>query len=84
MRSSTSLSIKRFTSHASGLIDKAVAGDAPGRIRYSGTVWFARPYPSHSNLTFAKGERVLIIARQGTTLLVQPKAAISNQIDIWP
>ena len=67
-----SLPIKSFATPASGLIDKAVAGDAPGRIHYNGTTWFARSHPSYSDLTFTEGEWVLILARQGNTLLIGP------------
>lgn len=67
-----SLSINSFDTPASGLVDKAVVGDVPGRIRYNGTTWFARPHPSQLNLTFAEGERVLILGRQGNTLLICP------------
>lgn len=64
--------IKHFAVAVSGVVDKAVKSNAPGRIRYGNTTWFARPYPNTSNLTFAAGDQVLILARQGNTLLIVP------------
>ena len=64
--------IKRFDKLASGVIDEAVEGDTRGRIRCFATFWFALPYPGFLNLTFSKGDKVLVVARQGNTLLILP------------
>ena len=63
--------IMPFKVPAMGLIDRPVqSDDQRGRIRYDGTTWFARPY--RTGLTFAVGQSVSIMARQGNTLLVLP------------
>ncbi|MDA0269126.1 MAG: NfeD family protein [Cyanobacteria bacterium] len=72
MHFTQSLPIEPFQTPALGLIDRAVEGDVRGRIRYGGTIWFARPHIPGLGLTFAIGDAVTIIARQGNTLLIAP------------
>lgn len=72
MRVTDSLPIKHFKKNTFGLVDQAIRGDIPGRIRYDGTIWFARPYAPGLDLTFCEGESVEIHARQGNTLLILP------------
>lgn len=67
-------SIERFLPSAVGVIDEAVEGDCRGRIRYGGTCWFARPYITDLGLTFAIGQLVQILGRQGNTLLILPSS----------
>ena len=68
----SSLPIEPFDTPAIGLITHPVKGGIPGRIRYGGTTWFARPYVSGLELTLAKGDIAYILARQGNTLLIMP------------
>jgi membrane protein implicated in regulation of membrane protease activity len=66
--------MERFKRPVFGVIDEAVEGDRPGRIRYGGTCWFARPYIADLGLTFAIGQPVQILGRQGNTLLILPSS----------
>ncbi|MBD2109304.1 NfeD family protein [Nodosilinea sp. FACHB-13] len=66
--------IEWFPSSAVGVIDEAVEGDCPGRIRYGGTHWFARSYTADLGLTFVVGQPVQILGRQGNTLLILPSS----------
>lgn len=64
--------IECFPPSAVGVIDEVVAGDRRGRIRYGGTIWFARPCTPDLGLTFGVGQPVQILGRQGNTLLILP------------
>ncbi|MEO1300387.1 MAG: NfeD family protein [Cyanobacteria bacterium J06636_16] len=66
------LPIEHFDVAVPGVIDRAFKGNTPGRIRYSGTTWFARPYINGLDLPLAEGDKALILARQGNTLLIMP------------
>ncbi|MGF1515383.1 MAG: NfeD family protein [Elainellaceae cyanobacterium] len=64
--------IRRFLVLEIGIIEKAIEGDRPGRIRYYGTSWFAKPYVLGLDLKFFTGQQVEVCARQGNTLLILP------------
>jgi membrane protein implicated in regulation of membrane protease activity len=72
MKISGSRVVIHFETPVFGYIDQPVKGDKPGRIRFEGTIWFARPYANGSGIGFSEEERVLIVARQGNTLLILP------------
>jgi len=66
------LPIEYFNPPAFGILTRSIKNDKPGRVRFQGTTWFARPYVSDLGLKFAKGSSVQLVARQGNTIFVLP------------
>ncbi len=63
-----------------GSVETPISQNAPGRVKFRGTTWFAQFYdPSYESPDV--GERIEILGRNGTTLLVMP---VSSKSGIQP
>lgn len=65
-------SLKMFPQPVKGIIDRSIAYDRLGRVKFQGSYWFAKLYQPSHQLIISPGECVNIIAIQGITLLVVP------------
>lgn len=54
------------------VVDAAIAPGAAGRVRYRGTYWFG---VCEQNRMLPEGTEVIVIGRNGNTLLVEPVVA---------
>jgi membrane protein implicated in regulation of membrane protease activity len=66
--------IELFTAPIIGTIDRPITDELPGRVKALGTIWNARFYQLDGQIAIAAGDRVLVVGRQGITLLIQPLA----------
>lgn len=57
-------------------VAETIGPEAPGRVRFEGTTWTAVSYDE----TIEPGEKVSVIEKQGTTLIVT-RSFLSNDID---
>lgn len=64
--------VKLFPERVYGIVEKPIAPTQTGRVRFQGSTWKARFYCSNA-AAVACGDLVKVIARQGITLLVEPK-----------
>ena len=64
--------IELFAAPREGIIDRPVAAHLPGRVKAMGSIWNARFYQIDRQIVIAAGDRVLIVGRQGLTLLIAP------------
>lgn len=67
--------IELFAAPVEGIVDRPADATRPGRIRTMGTIWNARLYQFENQLAVAAGDRVLVVGRQGLTLLIVPLTA---------
>lgn len=68
----TSTAITLFPEMVYGIVEKPIASTQTGRVRFQGSTWKARFYRPDS-ATVVCGDSVKVVARQGITLLVEPK-----------
>lgn len=73
MNLSTTLptTIEMFDRPALGQVVKAVSPNQRGRIKFDATYWFARFSDSNITETIVPGMLVLVVGREGITLLVE-------------
>ncbi|MBW4465587.1 MAG: NfeD family protein [Pegethrix bostrychoides GSE-TBD4-15B] len=64
--------IELFSSPHEGIIDRPIVAHQPGRVKAMGSIWNARFYQIERQIVIAVGDRVLIVGRQGLTLLIVP------------
>jgi membrane protein implicated in regulation of membrane protease activity len=64
--------IELFSTPIEGIIDRPTTNDRPARVKALGTIWNARLYQLDGQIAIAADVRVLIVGRQGITLLIQP------------
>ena len=62
--------VEYFAQPVAGQVTQPIQREHPGQIFYDGTHWRARLAGWELDITLAVGERVAIVGRQGTTLLV--------------
>ena len=60
-----------FAKPLPGIVDETIAPDQPGRVKFKATYWPAKLFRGY-DLTLEPGQKVLVIGRQGITLLVRP------------
>lgn len=72
-------SIELFPQPSIGIVEMTISGDRPGRVKYQSTYWPARIlHPSsdiQGKMTFKPNEKVMVMGREGITLLVAPLAS---------
>lgn len=63
-----------FARAASGIasIETPITPDAPGRVSFQGTTWFAKFIDTACQQPGSPGQSVLVVERRGLTLLVEP------------
>jgi membrane protein implicated in regulation of membrane protease activity len=64
--------IELFAAPHEGIIDRPISPHQPGRVKAMGSIWNARFHQIDRQMVIAVGDRVLIVGRQGITLLVAP------------
>ncbi len=64
--------IELFAAPVEGILERPVANHQPGRVKAMGTTWNARFHKFEHAIAIAAGDRVLIVGRQGITLLIAP------------
>lgn len=64
--------IEIFAAPVEGVVDRPANATRPGRVKTMGTTWNARLYQLEDEIPIAPGERVLVVGRQGLTLLIVP------------
>lgn len=65
-----------------GIVDRIVDQGRLWRVKYMGTFWFARPYPSKEILTIHPGEVVDVLGRSGISLIVTPTQAEALRVEV--
>lgn len=64
--------IELFAAPREGIIEQPIVAHQRGRVKAMGSIWTARLYQIDRQIVIAVGDRVLIVGRQGITLLVTP------------
>ena len=64
--------IELFATPVEGVIVRPADASRPSRVRTMGTTWNARFYQFENEISIASGDRVLVVGRQGITLLIVP------------
>ena len=62
--------VEYFAQLVAGRVTQKIERDRPGQVFYGGTHWRARLAGWELDIALGVGERVAIVGRQGTTLLV--------------
>lgn len=61
-----------FSQQGTAKVLRAITSEDAGRVRFRGTDWPARLNRSDSQIFVVPSAKVLVIGRQGLTLLVEP------------
>ena len=64
--------VEKFPAPLMGTVEKKITRSQPGRVKCQGTYWPARFYQPNCEATVLPDEPVMVVARQGITLLVVP------------
>jgi membrane protein implicated in regulation of membrane protease activity len=64
-----------FTTPEIGVVDKVIAPNQPGRIKYQASYWPARLYQVGGTIQLDSQQVVQVVGREGITLLVQPNGS---------
>jgi membrane protein implicated in regulation of membrane protease activity len=64
--------IELFTAPVEGVVVRPADANRLSRVRSMGTTWNARFYQFETEMAIASGARVLVVGRQGITLLIVP------------
>ena len=71
---------KTFDSPENGTVIKEIRANQDGRVDYDATTWPAKLYPTKGNQdALPVGEKVRIVAQEGTTLWVMPEHQVFEQ-----
>lgn len=68
----TRYEIKLFSKPATGIVEETITATVPGRVRFQATHWPARLYGQYNQVTLLPNDLVMVVGRQGLTLLVVP------------
>lgn len=68
----TSYEIKLFSQPGTGVVEEAITAIRPGRVKFRATYWPARYYGQDNQATLLPNAQVIVVGRQGITLLVVP------------
>ncbi len=74
------LNSKTPAESTNGMVDRIVEQGRLWRVKYMGTIWFARPYPSKEILTIQPGDVVNVMGRSGITLVVAPAQSLKAKV----
>jgi membrane protein implicated in regulation of membrane protease activity len=66
--------IELFAAPVEAVVERPADATRPGRVKTMGTTWNARLYEFEDQIAIASGDRVLVVGRQGITLLIVPLA----------
>jgi membrane protein implicated in regulation of membrane protease activity len=61
-----------FSTPALGIVEKVIAPNQPGRVKYQASYWPAKLDQTAAATAIESNQSVLVIGRQGITLLVRP------------
>lgn len=64
--------IELFPEPLPGIVEEAIAVNNPGRVKFQYTYWPARLYRVEGEIVLYPDQFVIVIGRQGLTLLVIP------------
>lgn len=64
--------IEIFSEALTGIVEKKINQNQPGRVKCLATYWPARFYHSNCNVIVFRDEVVKVVGRQGITMLVVP------------
>lgn len=72
MRSQSPEEITLFSEPGKGEVEQIITENQPGRVKFQATYWPARLYNPEYEITLVPDTPVVVIGRQGITLLVVP------------
>jgi membrane-bound ClpP family serine protease len=72
--------LKMLTKPQTGVVDRTIAPERVGRVKYAGSYWSARLFHAHPTVLFP-GDPVTVVAIQGITLLVVPVEGVNQPVD---
>jgi len=70
------LPIDMFPQPLEGIVEWQIAWGRTGRVKLVGISWAARLLAEHPATPLQVGQVVMVVGRQGNTLLVQPKGFV--------
>lgn len=63
-----------FTEPGVGVVEQIIMPAQPGRVEFGATYWPARLFDSQLDITLAPACSVMVVGREGITLLIVPVA----------
>lgn len=67
------LSIDMFSQPLEGVVEWSISLGRTGRVRLLGVSWTARLLVANPAISLEVDQKVMVVGRQGNTLLVEPK-----------
>ena len=78
MSSESPTKITLFPKPGMGIIEEIITESQPGRVNFQATYWPARLYNPEQKITLLPNTSVIVIGREGITLLVVPISEVSK------